>query len=189
MAVSIHHDTWQFISTAGTVRPSRTQLHCKWCTPWCNTQTLPRHSLLSQCRAGSQYMYEFHLRPREKYGFPCVDFYMTQKRSTALCAQLYTKFHPNLTINLCRTEKNSLISLSKARLSMNQRVKLKNDQQHYVGAYSYKNHACLTALCYELLYQLSWDCGKQFSQWYQVTDGNGCGLHLKCSSHYFIKNA
>jgi len=33
----------------------------------------------------------------------------------------------------------------------------KKVQRHYIGAYSYKNHACLTTICYELLYQISWD--------------------------------
>jgi len=28
----------------------------------------------------------------------------------------------------------------------------KKVQRHYVGAYSYKNHACLTTICYELLH-------------------------------------
>lgn len=118
MAASIHHDMWQFISTVRTVRHSTTQWYCKWFTPCCITQTLPKkHSLLSKCHTVLQYMYQsFHL---------CADFYLPWNRSTALCACFHTKFHPNLTTNVWRTDKNSFISLSKAWLSMNRCAKVK----------------------------------------------------------------
>jgi hypothetical protein len=99
-----------------------------------------------------------------------------------MCTPLYQR-SPNLSINMWRTNKNYLISLSKAWISTNQCAKLEN-VRHYVGAYSYKNHTRLTTFCFELLYQMTWDCGK-----HRVTYGNGRGLHLPCSFHYLVKNA
>jgi hypothetical protein len=108
---------------------------CKFCTPLCNTQTLPRWALLSKCHTVSWYMHKYY-------------FIYTHKKSTAFLAHqcreghtyefhenhfmkritaqqhyvqiLHTKFLPNQTLHLESTNRNSLMPLSKIWLPLHQ---------------------------------------------------------------------
>jgi len=104
--------------------------------------------------------------PFEKCCLQCARFYGTDKRATAICADLLYWVSPE-SVNEYGIHRYKFICA-------------------YIWGVTHRSachetHACSTVWFEELLYRFSWEFVTRFSLWYCVTDGwpDECGIHTR----------